>query len=194
MLDYHNEWLLPAEHRFPLPETTTGRIWLEIGCGNGHFLAAMLRLHPEISWVALEYKRKRVLKTLEKLKKLGEPAVTLIYGDFFTLAPKKLPPQAFERILLNFPDPWPKKRHAKKRLVGPSTLPWLYDLLLPGGMLCVATDAPDFAAQILDLLEADPRFVNLHPPYRRERPEFPGTLYLERWQRERRELPLFDYR
>jgi tRNA (guanine-N7-)-methyltransferase len=106
-----------------------------------------------------------------------------------------LPEGCVETFWINFPDPWPKKRHARRRLLQPELVRALALRLVPGGALQVATDDVPYAEQIDAALGAEPRLENaLAPaPFARERPGPSATAYELEWRAEGRTLHFFTY-
>jgi tRNA (guanine-N7-)-methyltransferase len=113
---------------------------LEIGSGNGFFLAGMAKHLPEWNWLGLELRFKRVVLTARKLQAAGVQAHSRIgryeahwLDDLFGEA-------SLSGVYVNFPDPWPKERHAKHRVLGPEFMASVATMLVPGGELRIKTD------------------------------------------------------
>jgi tRNA (guanine-N7-)-methyltransferase len=126
---------------------------LEIGFGNGESLAAMAAAESDHNWLGVEVHAPGVghllleceRRALTNLRVVRHDAVELLAG---------LAPGALARVQLFFPDPWPKTRHHKRRLLSPSFLDLLARVLAPGGVFHAATDWEPYAAQMLAVLEA----------------------------------------
>jgi len=134
---------------------------LEIGFGNGANLAALARAHPERDYLGVEVHRPgvgRLLLTLDE-QRLGN--VRVICHDAVEVLERQIPPGALAEILILFPDPWPKKRHHKRRLIQPAFVALLERALCAGGMLRLATDWRPYALEMLDVLAAAERLSNL---------------------------------
>lgn len=124
------------------------QLTLEIGCGHGHFLTAYAEAHPDEHCVAIDIIEERLEKAQKKSDRAGLDNVTWLRAaaDVFLEA---LPPETrfSGRILILFPDPWPKKKHWKHRLIQSSFLSELARFTAPGTPLCFRTDhAPYFEA------------------------------------------------
>ena len=128
----------------PLKETGE-RSWLEIGFGGGEHLAHQAGLHPDISFIGAEPFVNGVAKLLALIEESNLQNVRIHDGDARDLI-EALPDQSFERIYLLYPDPWPKARHNKRRLVSDETLKQLRRILEPDGLFLFASDIDDYVA------------------------------------------------
>ncbi|MFZ4712584.1 MAG: tRNA (guanosine(46)-N7)-methyltransferase TrmB [Bacteriovoracaceae bacterium] len=146
-------------------------IHLEIGTGYGHFMHLYSEQNPDVNFVGLDFRFKRSFLLAKKLAKLlhqnfrylrarGE-RIEFIFGA-----------EELEKIFYFFPDPWPKKRHWKKRLFQAPFLNGAYKTLKPGGELIVKTDHDGYFEWMLECAKADPRFEMIHQSYD-QRVEFP---------------------
>jgi len=119
---------------------------VEVGCGNGHFLAEYCARHPEVPYLGVEIKPKRCLKACLKIERLGlERAVVMQASGEQVLA--GLPDAAVSRLHVYFPDPWPKARHRRRRFLRAGNVQQIARTLRPGGELVVATDFFDYFLQ-----------------------------------------------
>lgn len=130
-----------------------GWLGLEIGAGRGDFLVGMATQRPEGQFIGIEMKEELQMRAAHKLSDAGLSNVRLLLADVQTVF-DHLPKRAFDAIYLNFSDPWPKDRHAKRRLTHPRFLEAYKGLLKPGGRLVVKTDNPHLYQFSLDSLEA----------------------------------------
>jgi tRNA (guanine-N7-)-methyltransferase len=136
---------------------------LEIGFGNGENLAALAGAHPERDFLGVEVHRPgigRLLRTLEE-RRLGN--VRLLCQDAALVLDRRIAPGSLQEILILFPDPWPKKRHHKRRLVQAGFVACAARALETGGTLRLATDWQPYAAEMLVVLNAADRLANLAP-------------------------------
>ena len=134
---------------------------LDIGFGDGEALVEMAAGDPQRDYLGAEVYRPGVGHCLlcAEAAELANLRVTPL--DAVALLREHLPPASLDEVLILFPDPWPKKRHHKRRIVQPAVLDLLAGRLRGGGVLHLATDRADYAAWMLETLEADPRFTNL---------------------------------
>jgi tRNA (guanine-N7-)-methyltransferase len=135
-------------------------IVMEIGFGNGAALAALARSSPERDFVGIEVHRPGVGHLLRLLEDQNLSNVRVICEDAALVLREYVPAASLAAVLLWFPDPWPKKRHHKRRLVQPEFVRVLHRGLAPSGKLHLATDWEDYALQMLATLEAEGGFKN----------------------------------
>lgn len=133
-------------------------VWLEIGFGGGEHLSAQASTHPEIGLIGCEPFLNGVAKLLAEIQRRGLGNVRLHVADARPLL-EALAPASIARIFALFPDPWPKKRHHKRRLIQPETLDLLARAMSDGAELRLATDHPDYAAWIVAALTAHGAFA-----------------------------------
>ena len=133
---------------------------LEIGFGDGHNLVELARRHPDQDFLGMEVHRPGVGRLLLDLEadRLGN--VRVIADDALPVLKERIADASLDALLIYFPDPWPKKRHHKRRLVQPDTAELFARKLKPGGMLQLATDWEDYARHALEVLNACPGLRN----------------------------------
>jgi len=124
-------------------------IWLEIGFGGGEHLVHMAETYPGIGLIGCEPYINGVAMLLGKIRKAGVENLRVHAGDARDLF-DVLPAQSVAKVFLNYPDPWPKKRHHRRRFVTPEHLAPLAQVMQPGAELRVATDIPDYVRQTLE--------------------------------------------
>ena len=134
---------------------------LEIGFGAGEALLEFATAHPEIDCIGIEVHRPGVGRLL-----LGAETATLrnlrvICHDAVEVLQHQLAPASIDIVHIFFPDPWPKKRHHKRRLIQPPFVELLARVIAAGGKLRLATDWEPYAQQMRDVIDASPAFVNV---------------------------------
>ena len=142
---------------------------LEIGFGMGDTTAAMAAADPGRDYLAAEVHTPGIGNLLALIGERGLTNVRVAHGDAMELV-RRLPPESLDAVHVFFPDPWPKARHHKRRLIRPGNVVLLRRALRPGGVVHCATDWPDYAGQMLETLAADPGLVRIDAPPR-PRPE-----------------------
>lgn len=133
-------------------------IWLEIGFGGGEHLAAQAAVHPNIGLLGVEPFINGVAKLLRLLEQQQLGNVRVLMDDARLLL-AALPDASLARAFVLFPDPWPKLRHHKRRIVNAATLAELTRVLAPEAELRLATDDPDYARWMLAAALAEKRLV-----------------------------------
>jgi tRNA (guanine-N7-)-methyltransferase len=132
---------------------------LEIGFGNGETLVQQAAAAPESDYLGIEVHVPGVGRCLRTMHDSGIKNLRLIAHDAIEVLEQQIPAGALHRINLYFPDPWPKKRHHKRRIVQSSFLELCADRLEPGGALHVATDWANYAEQIDGVVGQSKRFA-----------------------------------
>lgn len=152
---------------------------LEVGFGNGKFLIEMAAREPECNFVGMDFYHKGIRKVITRISKLQIKNIRIVYGDAREKVSLFFKDQELKRIYINFPDPWPKKRHYKRRLIKPPFVDILTRKLNPGGEVHVATDSEPYALEILEFFEAHPRLKNKigSGVFRGSRGELPRSKY-----------------
>ena len=130
---------------------------LEIGSGAGTSTLAMAQAEPHLDVVAVEVYRRGLAQLLSGIEREGVTNIRLVRGDGVDVLEHMFGPDSLTGVRVFFPDPWPKARHHKRRLLQPSTLALIADRLRPGGVLHAATDHPGYAEQIAEVGDAEPR-------------------------------------
>jgi tRNA (guanine-N7-)-methyltransferase len=154
---------------------------LEIGFGSGEVIGALAKAHPETDYLGIEVHRSGVGRLLLQAQAERLANLRILCHDAVEVLENSIADQAFDSILIFFPDPWHKKRHHKRRLIDPRFVALLADKLRPNGILRLATDWHEYAEQMLRVaggcerlrsLSADGTYVlrpEFRPPTRFER-------------------------
>jgi tRNA (guanine-N7-)-methyltransferase len=133
---------------------------IEIGFGNGEALANRAAARPQDDFFGIEVHRPGVGRLLQRAEQLDLGNLRVACADAVTMLRDALPAASVDEVMIFFPDPWPKKRHHKRRLIQPEFARLLVRVLKPGGRLRLATDWADYARHMLGVLEAEPELVN----------------------------------
>lgn len=168
--------------------------WLEIGFGGGEHLAQQAAACPDVGLIGCEPYINGVARLLSLIEDTDNVRVVI---DDARLLLKALPAASFEKIFVLFPDPWPKARHHKRRIVNPETVADMARLLKPGGELRLASDDMSYARTMLFLTLTAGHFDWLaeRPVDWRERPEdWPATRYEQKARRAGRRPAFFRFR
>jgi tRNA (guanine-N7-)-methyltransferase len=168
---------------------------LEIGFGRGEFLLAMAARSPEIDFIGIEISFKRTLKMARKVARAKFGNVRLLEARAQFVLAQLFLPGSLSEIWLNFSDPWPKARHAHRRLIQPDFAREAARALDSGGVFYVATDDVRYAHQIDGVLAAETMIFNQYAPwpYLYDVPGRAYTGYEEQWRAAGRPLHFFAY-
>ena len=153
---------------------------LEIGFGMGETSAQIAQAHPENNYLDIEVHTPGVGSLLKLIAAAGLANLRLIQHDAVEVLEHMIAPAALAGAHIFFPDPWPKKRHHKRRLIQPGFVALLASRLAPGAYLHAATDWQEYAEQILAVFAAEPALANTAPGYA-PRPDYrPQTKFESR--------------
>ncbi len=133
---------------------------LEIGFGNGDTLLALSSAQPERDFIGIEVHEPGVGRALLRAASLGTTNLRVSRDDAVEVLERQIPDGSIAEALILFPDPWPKARHHKRRLIQPGFVALLARKLQPAGLLRLATDWQNYAEQMLEVLNACPQLRN----------------------------------
>lgn len=136
-------------------------VTMEIGFGNGDHLLQQAAADSARNWLGVEVHRPGVGRVLAQAAALELRNLRVICHDAVEVLRDGLVPGALAGLVIQFPDPWPKKRHHKRRLIQPAFAALAASRLAPGGTLELATDWAEYAQQMLEVLDAEPALENL---------------------------------
>ena len=161
---------------FPVP---VGEVWLEIGFGSGEHLLWQAEHHNDVGFVGCEPFVNGVAALVGGIEDRGLATIRIHNRDAREVL-VWLPDSSIGRVFILFPDPWPKKRQLKRRLISPATIKELARVLAPGAELRFASDSGDYAAQVLLLMRQNGEFDWLAErvsDWRERRADWPETRY-----------------
>ena len=158
---------------------------LEIGFGNGEATWRMAQASPEENFLGVEVHKPGVGRLLLKIEEHGLDNVRIACEDAVALLRERVPDASLAGVRIYFPDPWPKKRHHKRRIVQPPFVGLLAGKLAPGAILHLATDWAPYAEHMLEVMQGSAEFENLSPDGAYcEKPDWrPPTKYERRGER-----------
>ncbi len=163
-------------------------IYLESGFGGGEHLIVEAERHPRVGFIGIEPFVNGMAKTLASIEERKLNNIRLYHGDATEML-AWLPAASIGRVDLLYPDPWPKRRHWKRRFVQDASIAELARIIRPGGEFRFATDIPDYAAWTLLRLLRSPHFIwtaEQADDWRKPWPGFTGTRYEAKAKREGR--------
>jgi tRNA (guanine-N7-)-methyltransferase len=156
---------------------------VEIGFGMGAATAQIASANPDIDYLGIEVHEAGVGALLRRIDEAGLANLRIVRHDAVEVLERMIAPASLAAIHLFFPDPWPKKRHHKRRLVQPPFAALAASRLAPGGALHCATDWAPYAEQMLQVLSAEPALANTADGYAPRPPGRPLTKFEQRGQR-----------
>ena len=133
---------------------------LEVGFGVGSFIIEMGVREPNENFIGIDFYHKGIRKVITRIAKYEICNARIVYGDAKEKIPLLFAPEELNRVYINFPDPWPKKRHHKRRLIKPNFIKILAEKLKRNGEIHIATDHEAYAMEILDFFEKDQLLKN----------------------------------
>jgi tRNA (guanine-N7-)-methyltransferase len=160
------------------------RLVVDVGFGRGEFLMGLARSEPDTGFLGIEVSFKRLLKMARRLARTELRNVRLVGCTAERVVGELLPEGSVSCFWINFPDPWPKKRHHRRRLIDAKFVGDLASRLQPGGALHIATDHLEYAEVVGALLAGEPLLENLYAPepFRVEVPGRSQTAYEVEWR------------
>lgn len=182
------DWSLVFGNRNPLA--------IEIGCGIGDFIAKMAALHPDWNFVAVDYYNKGCLKTCKRIDKAGLDNVRVVRDEARAFMQRCIPVDSLRAVIINCPDPWPKSRHRKRRLVNADFVRFLSAFMQPGAEFHFATDFDDYGEDVARFMPAVAGFENMLAPdlYRHELAGYPLSKYMLKFMAEGKRIYFVQYR
>jgi len=136
---------------------------LEIGSGKGEFISVYSRFYPTENYIGVELKHKRIVNTLKKLDVQKNTNVRLLQKYIDEHITAIIPPASISEVIINHPDPWPKNKHKKNRLIQHGFLDALYQILKAGGQLKISTDDVIYTHWINKIFTKRDDFESMYP-------------------------------
>lgn len=176
-----------------LSRLDAGHLIIEIGPGRGDFLFHLAATHPDATVVGIEIKRKRVDKLIARTEQRGLRNICIVQDDARAAIPRMFADASVDEIHIQFPDPWPKRRHAKNRGISEALLRECWRVLKAGGMLAILTDSQPYAEAIATAAAGIDGLLPLSVAERDFEAVYP-TLFAMKWKAEGRRCFVRAYR
>ena len=170
----------PAPLDFAATFGRAAPVVVEVGSGMGETTAAIARENPQTDYLAIEVHAPGVGSLLKRLGDEGMRNVRIARHDAVEVMRDMIAPGSLAGIHVFFPDPWPKKRHHKRRLIQPAFARLAAERLVPGGYIHVATDWQDYAEHVLGVLSREPLLANIAEAFVPRPPSRPETKFERR--------------
>ena len=183
---------LPEKGKLDMSEYSGDALWFEIGFGGGEHLASLARRNPYVQFIGCESFYNGIVSLVGHVHHLGLENVA-VFPDDARLLLNQLPTNSIERMFILFPDPWPKKRHHKRRLISKTVIKEIARVMKPGAELRIATDDESYAEWILEVMLKDASFTGPHGNVFELPEDWVETRYQHRAQRLGNECFFFSF-
>lgn len=201
MIEIDSPMFIPAEALCQAPDWNSifgrhGGLHLEIGCGTGHFAVEMALKRPEVNFIALDYYNKGCLKSSRRAERHGVSNVRVVRDEARSFITRCIHPLSLQALYINCPDPWPKKRHRKRRLVNEAFLSFVEPFLTPGADFFFASDFDDYAIDVAEMMKRQPAFNNMlgAEGWVHDLQGYPRTKYMKRFLSEGKQIYFLHFR
>ncbi len=168
------EQIPPTQERrydFPAIFGNEHPVELELGVGKGRFLIQQAEARPDTNFVGIEWASRYYRLVAERAAKRGLANFRILRDDAGRVVRDVIAAASIDGLHVYFPDPWPKSRHLKRRLIQPPFVREAARIVKPGGTVFLATDHPDYAVQMEEVFRADPDFLQTFRAIGDEAPE-----------------------
>lgn len=162
-----NEWAQaeePVDWATLFPDAPEAPVEIEIGVGKGTFLLDRAKRHPELNFLGIEYAGAYAAYVADRVRRAELPNVKMLACDAGPFVTHRLLDESVFRVHVYFPDPWPKRRHRRRRLIQPPFVEQARRILQPGGQLLLVTDHRDYFEQIAAVIADAPGFARCEFP------------------------------
>jgi tRNA (guanine-N7-)-methyltransferase len=177
----HEEYVMPEFHMI---FQNNNPVYLEYCSGNGDWIINKAKENPTTNWIAVEKQFDRVRKIWSKSRNLDLKNLLIVCGEAYTFSKYYVKNNSISGGYINFPDPWPKDKHAKNRLIKPAFLDELSRILTSQSLLTFVTDDLDYTNEVIKIFLNHELFSSVHPkPYYLKNLENYGYSYFhELWK------------
>lgn len=169
---------------------------LEIGCGIGDFIAATATDRPDMNFIAIDFYNKGCWKTCRRIDRAGLGNVRVLRVEARQFIAEMIAPGSLAAAFINCPDPWPKKKHRKRRLVNRAFMEFFREYLSPGAEFYFATDFDDYGIDVAGILAGLDGFANQLAPdsYRHELAGYHLSKYMQKFMAMGKKIYFVHYR
>ena len=169
---------------------------LEIGCGIGDFIVKTAADHPDLNFIAIDFYNKGCWKTCRRIDRAGLKNVRVLRVEARRFIADLITKESLAAVYINCPDPWPKKKHRKRRLVNRQFIEFLRDYMAPDAEFYFSTDFDDYGTGVAEMLAGLEGFINRLAPdlYRHELEEYHLSKYMNKFMAEGKRIYFIHYR
>lgn len=156
---------------------------LEIGCGVGDFIVQMAQLHPDLNFIAIDFYNKGCIKTCKRIDRAELTNVRVLRAEAHSFIGACIQSDTLQMTVINCPDPWPKLRHRKRRLVNTAFVAYLSGFMKQGADFYFATDFDDYGLDVAEFMALQQGFDNQLAPdtFRHHLEGYPISKYMRRF-------------
>lgn len=171
-------------------------VCVEYCSGNGAWIADKAKKFPKINWVAVEKKFVRARKIWSKIKNNGLTNLIVICGKAESVTKLYFGDHTFHDLYINFPDPWPKNRHAKNRIIQKEFIQEMWRILEEGRPFTFVTDDPSYSKWLTEMMRTHPGFVSQFPEpfFVTEQTDYGSSYFDELWRAKGREIRYHQFK
>jgi tRNA (guanine-N7-)-methyltransferase len=165
-------------------------VYVEYCSGNGAWIEEKALSNPLVNWVAVEKKFERVRKIWSKIKNSDIKNLIVICGEGFSATTNYFPQASVSQVFINFPDPWPKRIHAKHRIIKPRFVEEMGRILMGQGAITLVTDDPDYSSIMVECMTGNSSFESICPSpyYQTEHKEYGSSYFDQLWREMGKEI------
>ena len=187
---------LPTPADWPAVFNNDRPLALEIGCGIGDFIVRTAADHPERNFIAIDFYNKGCYKTCRRTDAAGLSNVRVLREEARQFITERIPKGALSAVYINCPDPWPKKKHRKRRLVNRQFLEFLTQYMARGADFYFATDFDDYGTDVAGMMPGVTGFENRLAPdlYCHELEGYHLSKYMRKFMAEGKKIYFVHYR
>lgn len=171
-------------------------VCIEYCSGNGAWIAERAKSESTVNWVAVERKFDRTRKIWSKVKNFKLDNLFMICGEGLNATSEYFPSDCIEGVFINFPDPWPKRKHARHRLIQPRFVEELLRILKTDKLLTIVTDDPAYSASLVKVMKGIAGFDSIFeaPHYVNDYPGYGSSYFEELWRQKGKEIRYHVFR
>jgi len=171
-------------------------IFLEYCSGNGAWIAARAKQSPTTNWIGVEMKFERVRKIWKKIKNLELNNLVAICGEGHTVTSHYFPAESVDGVFINFPDPWPKRRHTKNRIIQSNFVSELWRIMKKGSALEFVTDDVDYGNWTLNIMQKHSAFKCVYdaPHYIIDHEGYGNSYFEDLWREQGKTIRYYRFR
>jgi len=193
--EYHGDWKMP-EFSSDQIFGNINPIQIEFCSGNGEWITNLAQENPDINYIAVEWQFKRVRKIWSKSKNYSLNNLLIVCGKAEDFCEYYLPRKSIDKIFINFPDPWPKLKHSKNRLIKAPFTDTLSEIVKEGSTAMFVTDDINYSEQMLAEMKKcsswEPAFV--FPYYRTDVENYGGSYFKRLWKSMGKKIRYIEFR